>query len=237
MRAEGAGSPRGRAGDAVDGRLARAADIGDLRELARRRAPQVVFDYTDRSAGVEVGLWRSREGLRLVEFRPGSLRHFSVVDPSTVLPGRPSTLPPASAPTGSTRLTHRGRDGGGPGGRAGRHPARPVDHGHRDDRGARGRMAGPGPDRQHARGRVQVRDVRSGFTIPPASTAGTVANAAVHPRGSIDRSRRSLSGSPHCAPGAARWPSSPTASSNRPRRRSAPAGPRVDHGAGRGRRR
>ncbi len=98
--------PRRPAGDATDRRLARAADIGDLRELARRRAPRAVFDYTDGAAGAETGLRRSREAFRRVEFRPSVLRDVSAVDPSTTLLGRPSALPLAFAPTGFTRLMH-----------------------------------------------------------------------------------------------------------------------------------
>ncbi len=98
--------PRRPAGDATDRRLARAAAIGDLRELARRRAPRAVFDYTDGAAGAEIGLRRSRDAFERVEFRPSVLRDVSVVDPSTVLLGRPAALPLAFAPTGFTRLMH-----------------------------------------------------------------------------------------------------------------------------------
>ncbi|MGY1693847.1 MULTISPECIES: alpha-hydroxy acid oxidase [unclassified Geodermatophilus] len=98
--------PRRPPGDATDRRLARAASIGDLRELARRRAPRAVFDYTDGAAGAEIALRRAREAFRRVEFRPSVLRDVSVVDPSTVLLGRPSALPLAFAPTGFTRLMH-----------------------------------------------------------------------------------------------------------------------------------
>ncbi len=98
--------PRRPAGDATDRRLARAAAIGDLRELARRRAPRAVFDYTDGAAGAEIGLRRSRDAFARVEFRPSVLRDVSVVDPSTVLLGRPAALPLAFAPTGFTRLMH-----------------------------------------------------------------------------------------------------------------------------------
>ncbi len=94
------------AGDATDRRLARAADVGDLRALARRRAPRAVFDYTDGAAGAETGLRRSREAFQRVEFRPSVLCDVSAVDPSTVLLGRPSALPLAFAPTGFTRLMH-----------------------------------------------------------------------------------------------------------------------------------
>ena len=98
--------PRRVPGDAIDRRLARAATIGDLRELARRTVPRAVFDYTDGAAGAEISLRRSREAFERIEFCPRVLRDVSVVDPSTTLLGARSALPLAFAPTGFTRLMH-----------------------------------------------------------------------------------------------------------------------------------
>src|SRR3712207_4660219 len=86
--------------------LAAAATVGDLREIARRRVPRAVFDYTDGAAGAETSLRRSREAFQRLEFRPSVLRDVSVVDPSTTVLGRPSALPLVFAPTGFTRLMH-----------------------------------------------------------------------------------------------------------------------------------
>jgi L-lactate dehydrogenase (cytochrome) len=87
-------------------RLARAASIGDLRAIARRRAPRAVFDYADGAADQEIGLRRSREAFARVELIPRALRDVSAVDPSTTIFGRPASLPLAFAPTGFTRLFH-----------------------------------------------------------------------------------------------------------------------------------
>jgi L-lactate dehydrogenase (cytochrome) len=87
-------------------RLAAAASIGDLRRLARRRAPRAVFDYTDGAAGDELSLRRSRAAYARVEFRPRVLQDVSGVDPSTLLLGRRSALPLVFAPTGFTRMMH-----------------------------------------------------------------------------------------------------------------------------------
>jgi L-lactate dehydrogenase (cytochrome) len=87
-------------------RLARAASIGDLREIARRRAPRAVFDYADGAADQEIGLRRSREAFARIELIPRALRDVSAVDPSTTIFGRPASLPLAFAPTGFTRLFH-----------------------------------------------------------------------------------------------------------------------------------
>ncbi len=93
--------------DGVERRLNRAATIADLRELARRRAPRAVFDYTDGAAGEgELSLRRARETYQRLEFRPSVLRDVSVVDTGTRILGKPSPLPFALAPTGFTRLMH-----------------------------------------------------------------------------------------------------------------------------------
>ena len=85
-------------------RLARAASIPDLRDLARRRTPRAVFDYTDGAAGEEIALGRARSAFARVEFTPRVLRDVSAVDPATSILGRPSAYPFAFAPTGFTRM-------------------------------------------------------------------------------------------------------------------------------------
>jgi len=87
-------------------RLARAASIADLREIARRRTPRAAFDYTDGAAGDEISLARSRQSFSCVEFVPRVLRDVSEVDTSTTMLGRHSAMPFAFAPTGFTRLMH-----------------------------------------------------------------------------------------------------------------------------------
>jgi L-lactate dehydrogenase (cytochrome) len=93
-------------GDRTDRRLARAATIGDLRDIARRRTPRAVFDYTDGAAVEELSLHRSRDAFTRLEFVPSVLRDVSTVDLSTSILGRPAALPLAFAPTGFTRLMH-----------------------------------------------------------------------------------------------------------------------------------
>jgi L-lactate dehydrogenase (cytochrome) len=87
-----------------EARLASAASIWDLREIARRRTPRAPFDYTDGAAEEEVALRRSREAYRRVELVPAVLRDVSRVDTSTTLLGAPSSMPLAFAPTGFTRM-------------------------------------------------------------------------------------------------------------------------------------
>ena len=135
--------PRRISGDATARRLARAATVGDLREIARRRVPRAVFDYADGAAGAEISLRRSREAFERVEFCPSVLRnvadggpvHDGARRPVVAAPGlRADRVHPAHA--------HRGRGRGGPGVRAHRHPVRAVHHGHDLRRGAGGRGAG-----------------------------------------------------------------------------------------------
>ncbi|WP_228389213.1 alpha-hydroxy acid oxidase [Cumulibacter manganitolerans] len=87
-------------------RLARAATIGDLRTLAKRRTPRSVFDYTDGSAEDESSLRRSRELWESVELNANVLRDISRVDLSTTILGEQSAMPLALAPTGFTRMMH-----------------------------------------------------------------------------------------------------------------------------------
>ena len=87
-------------------RLAAAADIRDLRRLARRRAPRAVFDYVDGAADSEVSLRRDRRAYRDVVLRPQVLRDVSKVDLSRTILGRRSASPIVLAPTGFTRMMH-----------------------------------------------------------------------------------------------------------------------------------
>lgn len=93
-----------RAKSRVQRRLARCGSVWDVRELARRRVPRAVFDYTDGAAGSEATLDRSRDAYARVEFSPRVLRDVSSVDTGVDLLGVRSALPFALAPTGFTRL-------------------------------------------------------------------------------------------------------------------------------------
>src|SRR3954449_4817768 len=87
-------------------RIARAASIDDLRDLARRSAPRAVFDYVDGAAEAEMSYRRSRQAFDRVEFRPQVLRDVSAPDTCTTLLGVPAAMPLVLAPTGFTRMMH-----------------------------------------------------------------------------------------------------------------------------------
>jgi L-lactate dehydrogenase (cytochrome) len=90
-------------------RLARAANINDLRSMARRRTPRAAFDYVDGAAADEIGLRRARDLFAQLEFRPSVLRDVSDVDTGVTVLGARSEVPFAFAPTGFTRLAqHEG---------------------------------------------------------------------------------------------------------------------------------
>jgi L-lactate dehydrogenase (cytochrome) len=209
--------PRRLTGDATDRRLARAATVGDLRQVARRRVPRAVFDYTDGAAGAEIALRRSRAAFERVEFRPRVLRDVTTADPSTTVLGAPAALPLAFAPTGFTRLMHT--EGEVAVGRVAERAGIPMALSTMGTTSLEAlATAAPGArrwfqlylwrDREASAALVEraraagyealvltvdtpvagprLRDVRNGFSIPPALTLRTVANAAAHPRWWVD---------------------------------------------------
>jgi L-lactate dehydrogenase (cytochrome) len=89
-------------------RLRVAADVADLRRIARRRLPRGVFDYIDGGAEEELSLRRNVDAFRRVEFRPRVLNDVGVVDTGTTLLGRSLPLPLVLAPTGFTRIATSG---------------------------------------------------------------------------------------------------------------------------------
>ena len=130
--------------DPVRRRLARAANVHDLRLMARRRLPRGVFDYIDGGAEDERTLAENSAAFRRIGFHPRILRGVGVPDPSTTLLGRPLPLPLVLAPTGFTRIADPdGELVGGPRRRPRRPPVHPQHAGHPVDRGGRrGQRAG-----------------------------------------------------------------------------------------------
>jgi L-lactate dehydrogenase (cytochrome) len=88
-------------------RVATAADIADLRLLAKRRAPRMVFDYVDGAAEAERSLRDSVAAFDRVQFRPRVLRDVGTVSTTTELFGREIAMPVVLGPTGFTRMMHQ----------------------------------------------------------------------------------------------------------------------------------
>lgn len=79
-------------------------NIADLRRLAKRRMPPVVFDYIDGGAEDEITMRENERVYDDVVLRPrGAVKHVDV-DLSTTVLGTRLALPFALAPVGSTRL-------------------------------------------------------------------------------------------------------------------------------------
>lgn len=87
-------------------RLAKAADVWDLRAIAKRRTPTPAFDYVDGAAQRELTYTRSREIFDSIELLPRILHGTASADLSTSIAGAPSALPFGIAPTGFTRFMH-----------------------------------------------------------------------------------------------------------------------------------
>jgi L-lactate dehydrogenase (cytochrome) len=84
--------------------LSRAANIDDLRELARHRVPRIVFNYIDGGAEGEWTLRENRRAFNTLTFRP----HHAVAVPScdlrTRLLGMEISMPVLLAPVGYLRV-------------------------------------------------------------------------------------------------------------------------------------
>lgn len=88
-------------------RIAAAADLGDLRRLAQKRAPRMVFDYVDGAAEDERSMARAVEAFERVEFAPRVLRNVAEAPTSVEILGRRISMPVVLGPTGFTRMMHR----------------------------------------------------------------------------------------------------------------------------------
>ena len=78
--------------------------IGDLRRLAQRRLPRVVFDYIDGGADDEVTMRENTRIFQDVRFLPRNAVASPSYDLRTTVLGTPIDLPFILAPVGSSRL-------------------------------------------------------------------------------------------------------------------------------------
>ncbi|MGH8923350.1 MAG: alpha-hydroxy acid oxidase [Acidimicrobiia bacterium] len=87
-------------------RLQAAANVSDLRAIARRRLPRGVFDYIDGAAEDERTAAANVDAYRRIAFRPRVLRDVGRIDIASTLLGKPLAYPLVLAPTGFTRIAH-----------------------------------------------------------------------------------------------------------------------------------
>jgi len=202
------------------GRVERCGNIAELRALARRRVPRVVFDYVDGAALDELTAERNLADLRRLAILPRMLRGAAEIDLSTTVLGQAVDVPLLGAPTGSTGLFHhqgeiamaRGVHAAG-----GLYVLSSV--GSRTPEDVAAHAAGPkwfqlyvSPDRGYASEQIaraqaagylalvltvdtqrasnRERDRRNGFTLPPRISARSLAEGALRPRWSINFIRR-----------------------------------------------
>jgi len=90
--------------DPVERRLHRAASVADLRRIAKRRLPGGVFDYIDGAAEDERTNAANQAAFAHTTFRPRVLRGLEQVDVGATMLGRPVAYPLVLAPTGFTRI-------------------------------------------------------------------------------------------------------------------------------------
>ena len=82
----------------------RAVNIADLRRLAQRRLPRIVFDYADGGAEDEITMRGNCRVFDTITFRPRSAVRTPRPDLRTTVLGTPFDLPFLLAPIGSTRM-------------------------------------------------------------------------------------------------------------------------------------
>jgi isopentenyl diphosphate isomerase/L-lactate dehydrogenase-like FMN-dependent dehydrogenase len=86
----------------------RVVNIADLRPLARKRLPRVVFDYIDGGAEDEVTLKENCRAFEELSFRPRQAVAVPQCDLATRVLGLDLALPVLLAPVGYSRLMHPG---------------------------------------------------------------------------------------------------------------------------------
>jgi len=88
--------------------ISQALNIYDLRELASRRVPRIVFDYIDGGAEGEWTLRENRRAFDAVTFRPRQAVAMTACDLRTRVLGAELSMPILLAPVGYLRVMHPG---------------------------------------------------------------------------------------------------------------------------------
>jgi L-lactate dehydrogenase (cytochrome) len=84
----------------------RVVNIADLRNLAHRRLPRVVFDYLDGGAEDEITLRENRRAFEEIAFRPRQAVAIPHCDLRTRVLGCDLSIPALLAPVGYSRVIH-----------------------------------------------------------------------------------------------------------------------------------
>ncbi len=86
--------------------LARAINIADLREIARRKVPNFIFEYVEGGAEDEASLRHNRAALEALRFVPRTLVDTTARHQRIELFGRECPAPLIVAPTGGNGMIH-----------------------------------------------------------------------------------------------------------------------------------
>jgi L-lactate dehydrogenase (cytochrome) len=81
-------------------------NIEDLRRIARRKLPRVIYDYVESGSYDELTLKANRDDLDAIRLRQRVLIDVSKVSLATSMLGEPVSMPLAIAPTGLAGLVH-----------------------------------------------------------------------------------------------------------------------------------
>ena len=82
----------------------RALNIGDLRDIARKRLPRGIYEFIERGSEDDVATRNNRAAFDKYSFRPQVLKDVSARHIKTDLFGRAMSMPIAMAPTGAAGL-------------------------------------------------------------------------------------------------------------------------------------
>ena len=82
--------------------VSHAYSIEDLRRMARKRLPRIIFDFFDGGAEDELTLRGNRAAFERIRFSPHPLVDVSAISTATTLLRGPANFPIAVAPTGAT---------------------------------------------------------------------------------------------------------------------------------------
>jgi L-lactate dehydrogenase (cytochrome) len=81
-------------------------NIEDLRRIARRKLPRVIYDYVEHGSYDELTLKANRDDLDAIRLLQRVLIDVSKVSLATSMLGEPVSMPLAIAPTGLAGLVH-----------------------------------------------------------------------------------------------------------------------------------
>jgi L-lactate dehydrogenase (cytochrome) len=87
-------------------KIAICPSIADMKKLAIKNLPSVMFDYIEGSAEDEITARWNKEAFQKYEFVPRVLKDVSTIDLSTTIQGIDVALPIITAPTGMSRMFH-----------------------------------------------------------------------------------------------------------------------------------